>query len=115
MREVLALARRIVEVVSDRQAVDILLLDIRELTTFADYFIVLSAETRRHMSALMREITREVKRLGWGSCRVEGNAEGGWILLDCGDLVVHIFHPRERDYYRLEEVWEEGRPVVRIQ
>ena len=108
-------ARRMVDVASDRQATDILLLDIRDLSTFTDFFLIMSAESRRQMRTLVRDITRDLNRLGVRMHRWEGTTDSGWVLLDCGDVVIHIFAPEEREYYRLEEVLAQGRPIIRVQ
>ena len=115
MLEEVERARRIVEVASEKQATDILLLDIREVSTFADFFVIMSADSQRQMEALVEEIAQEIKRQGVRLHHREGTSESGWLLLDCGDVIVHIFAPQERDYYRLEEVWSRARLLVRIQ
>ena len=109
------LARRIVELLSDKRAEDILLLDIRSVALFADYFAIASAETARHTQALCDALDEELAKDGvsvWGR---EGEAGSGWVLLDFGDVIVHIFGPEQRSFYDLEGLWREGVPVVRIQ
>ena len=109
------LARRIVDLLSDKRAEDILLLDIRGVTLFADYFVIVSAETARHTQALCDVLDEELTKDGvsvWGR---EGEAGSGWVLLDYGDVIVHIFGPEQRSFYDLEGLWREAVPVVRIQ
>jgi ribosome-associated protein len=109
------LARRIVELLSDKRAEDILLLDIRGVALFADYFVIASAETARHTQALCDALDEELSKDGisvWGR---EGEAGSGWVLLDYGDVIVHIFGPEQRSFYDLEGLWGEAVPVVRIQ
>ena len=103
------------EVASDRQASDILLLDLKPLDTFTDYFVFLSAETGRQMEALQEELTRDLKGSGGRLHHIEGNSQSGWILLDYGDVVIHIFAEEQRRYYRLEQLWSRAREVLRIQ
>jgi len=109
------LARRVVDILSDKRAEDILLLDIRSVALFADYFAIASAETARHTQALCDALDEELAKDGvsvWGR---EGEAGSGWVLLDFGDVIVHIFGPEQRSFYDLEGLWREGVPVVRIQ
>jgi ribosome-associated protein len=98
------------------QAEDILLLDIRNAASFADYFVIGTAGSDRQLSAILDEID---KRLGKEEklhpIGREGEPSSGWVLLDYGDVIVHIFGPEEREYYDLESLWHEGVPVVRIQ
>ena len=108
-------ARQMVDMASDRHATDVLLLDVRDLNTFTDFFLIMSAESRRQTRTLVRDITRELNRRGVRMHRWEGTTDSGWVLLDCGDVVIHIFAPEERAYYRLEDVWVQGRPIIRVQ
>jgi ribosome-associated protein len=111
------LARRIVDVLSDKRAEDILLLDIRAVALFADYFAIASAETVRHTQALCDALDEELAKDGVSAWRrlAAGEAGSGWVLLDYGDVIVHIFGPEQRSFYDLEGLWREGVPVVRIQ
>ena len=109
------IARRIVDVASSKQASDVLLLDIREVASFADYMVIMSADTFRLMDALAEEITTSMKRESVGLHHLEGTAGSGWLLLDYSDVVVHVFSPEQRAFYRLEQVWRRARQVVRIQ
>lgn len=98
----------------DHQAQDIVLLDLRPAATFADYFVICTAETQRHLNALAEEIRLAMKRVGVVRDHIEGTAEGGWVLMDYGDVVVHLFSPEQRQYYQLERVWTRAVQVVRI-
>jgi ribosome-associated protein len=109
------LARRIVELLSDKRAEDILLLDIRSVALFADYFAIASAETARHTQALCDSLDEELAKDGVSAWGREGGAGSGWVLLDYGDVIVHIFGPEQRSFYDLEGLWREAVPVVRIQ
>jgi ribosome-associated protein len=105
----------VVDLAEDKQAADIVLLDIRPISVVADYFVICSGTSERHLNALLRDISgvlkREVQLIPLHS---EGEAASGWVLLDYGDVVVHIFAPSEREYYRLEELWGAAVPVVQI-
>ena len=109
------LARRVVDILSDKRAEDILLLDIRSVALFADYFAIASAETARHTQALCDALDEELARDGLSVWGREGEAGSGWVLLDYGDVIVHIFGPEQRSFYDLEGLWHEAVPVVRIQ
>ena len=108
-------ARKATEIASDRQASDILLLDVRKICSFADYFVICSSETNRHSEALKEVITKGLKEMGGQMLHAEGDSSSGWVLLDYGDVIVHIFSRTEREYYQLDELWRDGTTVVRIQ
>ncbi|MDP7579742.1 MAG: ribosome silencing factor [SAR202 cluster bacterium] len=109
------LARLVVDVASDKQASDIVLLDINGLSDFADYFVITTVETKRQMKSLTEDIETEMERCGATLYHKEGIDAGGWVLLDFGDVVVHMFGLEERDYFGIEEVWDQGVEAVRIQ
>lgn len=110
------LARRIVEIASDKLATDIVLLDIREIGSFADYFVVASTASERQMQAVVRDLEQTLRNDdGVRPSRVEGESSSGWVLLDYGDVVVHLFSAEQRSFYRLEELWSAAVPLVRMQ
>jgi len=109
------LARAAVDIASDKKASDIILLDIRDVTTIADYFVICSGNHRRQIQAIADAIEEQLEEQGARLLHREGVAEGGWILLDFGDVIVHIFGPKEREYYRLERLWSEAKTVVYLQ
>ena len=108
-------ARKIVEVASDKQAEDIVLLDVRELCSFADYFVICSGDSARQLQSIYDEVEHVLKREGVSPHHFEGTMDSGWMLLDYGDVIVHIFAPTEREFYKLDKLWSEAIPVVRIQ
>ncbi len=110
------LAHKITDVLSDLQADDILLLDIRSATSFADYFVIASAGSDRQIKAILDEIDRRLAKAEKIRPQgTEGEASSGWVLLDYGDVIVHVFAPEERAFYDLESLWATAVPVVRIQ
>lgn len=109
------MARKAVEVASDKQARDIGLLDTRGVCSFADYFVMCSGETGRQIDAIYDEIVQSLKKEGILPHHREGTVDSGWLLLDYGDVIVHIFTPAERDYYQLDQLWNQANLVVRIQ
>ncbi len=109
------LAHTIVDVAVDKKAEDVVLLDIRGLTPIADYFVICSGSTERQIAALIETLELTLKALERAPLHVEGEPRSGWVLMDYGDVIVHVFGPRERAYYQLERLWEDARLVVRIQ
>ncbi|MCH7801182.1 MAG: ribosome silencing factor [Chloroflexi bacterium] len=108
-------AHEIVEVASDMQASDIVLLDVREACDFADYFVIMTAESSRQTRALQDDIEQAMKLNGLPPHHVEGSRDSGWILLDFGDIIAHIMGPEEREFYDLESVWPEAVELLRLQ
>ena len=92
-----------------------MLLDIRNVAMFADYFVIASARTSRQIDAILASLDEEFKENKIKPLGREGLPDSGWVLLDYGDVVVHIFAPEERAYYDLEGLWHAAKPVVRIQ
>ena len=104
------------DILADKKGEDVLLLDIGELTTIADYFVICSGGSDRQLRALAESVRVGMKREhDVAPLRMEGKAVSGWVLIDYGAVVVHIFAPELRVFYDLEELWREGRVVVRIQ
>jgi len=104
-----------VDVASEKQAIDIVMLDVREACSFADYFVICSGDTKRHIEAIWQSIIAEMKKTSVTAYHNEGTPDSGWMLIDLGSVIVHIFGPTERDYYQLDKLWNEAIPVVRIQ
>ena len=109
------MARQVVEAAADKQASDIVLLDARGVCSFADYFVICSGESERQISAIYDEVGHRLKQEGVLPHHHEGTIDSGWLLLDFGDIIVHIFAPFEREYYQLDELWSQATPVLRIQ
>ena len=107
-------AQLIVEIASDNLASDIVMLDLRGLASFTDYFIVMSADSSRLIQALENDISRTMKDAKLHIHRREGSAATGWVLMDCSDVIVHIFAPEERELFGLERLWARAPQVVRI-
>ncbi len=112
--EPLEVAQFIVDVAADRLAEDILLLDLRGLAPFADYFVIMSAESSRQIEALEQDLSQTLKGAGVARHRREGTAASGWVLLDFSNVIIHIFSPEEREYYDLERLWQRAPQVVRV-
>ena len=94
---------------------NILLLDIREIANFADYFIICNGTSDRMLDALARKVVESAESLTNDHYKVEGRASDGWLLVDLGDIIVHLFSPDQRDSYRLEQLWEKGKILIKMQ
>ena len=103
------------EIASDKQAGDIVLLDARKVCSFADYFVICTGDSSRQIRAIYDEIEHSLKKEGVLPHHREGTVDSGWLLLDYGNVIVHIFAPFERELYHLDMLWGEASPVLRIQ
>ena len=90
------------------------MLDIRSVASFADYFVIASAGSERQIKAILDDVDKALEKVARPIGR-EGDASSGWVLLDYGDVIVHLFAPEERAFYDLESLWATAVPVVRIQ
>ena len=111
----LDMARRIVTLAEDKKAADILLLDLEGLTSLADAFVICSGGSERQLESIADGIVRGMRAEGIRPIGTEGLPASHWILVDFGDVIVHIFTPPERDYYGLEKHWSEAKAVLRVQ
>jgi ribosome-associated protein len=105
----------IVDAIAEKLGSDIVLLDMREVSLLADYFVLASSESTPQTQAILDEVQKTAKAAGARNVHVEGAPDSGWVLLDYGSVVVHIFDPELRTYYDLEGLWKKARLVVRIQ
>ena len=114
-RAPLDLARRIVELAEDKKAADIVLLDLGELTTVADAFVICSGGSERQIAAIASGIVETLRDEGVKPFGREGTPESHWVLVDFGSVIVHVFTPPERDYYELEKHWSGAKVILRVQ
>ena len=113
--ESIEVAKIAVEAASNKQAVDVLLLDTRDVCSFADYFVICSGNSDRQLEAICDAIRSALSHEKPVFSRIQGSASSGWILLDFGDVIVHVFAPEEREYYKLEDLWKRAQLVLRMQ
>ncbi len=104
-----------IDAVENKKGSDIVLLDVRTLSSFTDYFLICNGDSDRQIKAISGGVQEALDKSGLRRLGHEGSAESGWVLLDYGDLMIHIFAPEQRDYYELEELWKEAPRVVTIQ
>ncbi len=103
------------DALEDKKGEDILLIDIKDAASFTDYFVICNGTSDRMLDALAKAVEESIRRKHKKRGRIEGQPNDGWLVLDYGDVVVHLFSPSQRDYYRLEELWQEGKVLVRVQ
>ncbi len=108
------LANTAVDILSDRKALDIALIDISRPASFADFFVIATAQSPLQFNALQEQLEEGLKAAGGRLRHTEGSANGGWLLMDFGDLIVHIFTADRRAHYRLEDLWGRTSPVIRF-
>jgi len=109
------LAIRIAEVIADTPASNTVVIDIHVASTVADCFVICSGENERQLRAINRDVLEQLEEEGSRPRRIEGTPASGWILLDYGDVVVHIFDVDQREFYRIEDVWKDAPTLLAIQ
>ena len=101
--------RRAVHAAAEKKAIEPTVLDLRGISTFTDFFLIVTAANRRQVQAISDEIVEQLKRQGSPAARVEGYQNAEWVLIDYGDFVVHVFDDKARRFYDLERLWREAR------
>lgn len=108
------LARKIVDAALNKQASNILLLDLKGVCTFADYFVICTAESERQLQAICNEIDETLSASPLPRRRYQGTPDSGWLILDLDNIVVHVFLPEQRAFYALEDMWRNAATVLKI-
>ena len=111
MKEEILHLNLFVKAIMDRKAMDVVVLDVQKLTTFADAFIICSGRSNRQVMALAEHVQVEMKKHGIKPINVEGKKEGLWILMDYGHVVIHIFYESIREVFDLEGLWTEAERI----
>ncbi len=105
--------RLAIQCASDKKAFDMVVLDLREIASFTEFFVIASGANQRQVQAIADEISEKLKKqLGSQAVRIEGYAAGEWILLDYGDFIVHVFDKEAREFYDLTRLWRDARKVT---
>jgi ribosome-associated protein len=100
-----------IKAVLDMKALDVVALDVSELTSFADTFIICSGRSHRQVSAIAEHVARVLKEKGIRSLGIEGLRDGHWVLMDYGDVIIHVFYEPVRDFYDLEGLWSDAKRI----
>lgn len=109
----LSKARLIAQVAAEKKGENIAIMDMRKISTMCDWFVLVSASSSRRINAISKTIQRKLSKEGISPARVEGKQNQYWVLLDFGDVVVHVFYEQIRDFYGLERLWSEA-PIERF-
>ncbi|MFP4546756.1 MAG: ribosome silencing factor [Fidelibacterota bacterium] len=108
------LALKAAQLADDKKAIDIKILDLREMTTMTDFFIICTGEVDEHVKAIVKSIERGlIESDNFKAWHIEGYNNAKWVVMDYFDFVVHIFNPDSRDYYKLEKLWGDA-PIIEI-
>jgi len=105
MMEIEKLTELVIEALEDVKAQDIHVMDVRDITTIADYMIIASGNSNRQVKALAQNVTEQCKKKGIVPLGTEGEEKAEWVLVDLADIIVHIMQPAIRDFYQLEKLW----------
>ena len=108
------LKKEIENILNDNKAMEIKSINLKNKTSIADFMIVASGNSSRHIQALSEKLVDELKKKGIGDCRLEGKNSNDWKLIDAIDIIIHIFHPEKRKFYNLEKMWSELIPKERL-
>ncbi|MGX7176842.1 ribosome silencing factor [Enterococcus saigonensis] len=100
-----------VEAADSKHAQDIIALDVRDISLLADYFLICSANSERQINAIIDEVVEQEEKQGVAIKRIEGKDGAKWVLIDLGDVIVHVFSTSEREFYNLEKLWSDA-PLV---
>ena len=114
LKEISYLKKEIEQILKDNKAKEIISVDLKNKTSLADFMIVASGNSSRHIQALAEILLEELKKKGITNCRLEGYNSNNWKLIDAIDIIIHIFHPEKRKYYDLERMWSELIPKERL-
>jgi len=106
------MANKAIELIKDKKAKDIKLLDIHEISTISDYFVIATGHSSTQVQAMSDELEEKMKLAGYEMHHKEGFRNGRWILLDFGNIIVHLFHDEERQFYNLERLWVDAKSIL---
>ena len=115
MEKILDIAHTIINSLEEKKGEEILLMDIQKVSSIADYYIICTGTSNRMIDALAEATVDTTKEIHQIKGNIEGNPESGWILVDFGSILVHLFSPDQREFYRLEDLWNEGKIVLHLQ
>ena len=114
IKEISQLKKEIEKLLSDNKAIEIKSINLKNKTSIADFMIIASGNSSRHIQALSETVLEKLKKNGINNCRLEGRESKEWKLIDANDIIIHIFHPEKRKFYDLERMWSELLPKERL-
>ena len=114
MKEINQLKEEIENILNDNKAIEVKSINLKDKTSIADFMIIASGNSSRHIQALSEILVNKLKEKGINNCRLEGRHSNDWKLIDAIDVIVHIFHPEKRKFYDLEKMWSELIPKERL-
>ena len=114
IKKINQLKNEIENILSDNKAIEIRSINLKDKTSIADFMIVASGNSSRHIQALSEILLDALKKKGINNCRLEGRDSDDWKLIDAIDIIIHIFHPKKRKFYNLERMWSELIPKGRL-
>tara|TARA_B100000959_G_scaffold282467_1_gene348909 strand:+ start:50 stop:406 length:357 start_codon:yes stop_codon:yes gene_type:complete len=114
IKEISKLKKEIEKLLSDNKAIEIKSINLKNKTSIADFMIIASGNSSRHIQALSETVLEKLKKNGINNCRLEGRESKEWKLIDANDIIIHIFHPEKRKFYDLERMWSELIPKERL-
>ena len=113
-KEINQLKKEIENILNDNKAIEIKSINLKNKTSIADFMIIASCNSSRHIQALSEILMDKLKKKGINNCRLEGRESNDWKLIDAIDIIIHIFHPEKRKFYNLEKMWSELNPKERL-
>ena len=113
-KEINQLRKEIENILNDNKAIEIVSINLKDKTSIADFMIIASGNSSKHIQALSEIVVNELKKKGINNCRLEGRGSNDWKLIDAIDIIIHIFHPEKRKFYDLEKMWSELIPKERL-
>ena len=108
------LLKIVLDMLDAAKAEDVVVIDLKGKTSISDQMVVASGRSQRHVGAVADQLAKKLKEEGFGRARVEGMPQCDWVLIDSGDVIIHIFRPEVREFYNLEKMWSADRPVERM-
>jgi ribosome-associated protein len=105
-----ALLAHVLAWLDDAKAENVVTIDIKDKSSIGDYMVIASGRSDRHVGAVAEQVQRRLKEEGYGKARLEGQPQCDWVLIDIGDIIVHVFRPEVREFYNLEKMWSAERP-----
>ena len=114
LKKIYELKNDIEKILNDNKAEKVISINLKDKTSIADFMIIASGNSSRHIQALSEILLDKLKKKGVTNCRIEGRSSNEWKLIDAADIIVHIFHPEKRKFYDLERMWSELIPKERL-